>query len=1056
MIKLIKKILSTALSRTFITLLLCLALCPVIWFYSPLLGFNNHYYFIDPLPRVIAILAIALLWGISNLRFRIQPWRTHKITSSSHSKKNKNLHDSKIHTLCQTLKKRNFKKNNIIIVTGDDNSAKRFILNQVNIIKSSDHTSDNSINWVLTQQQTLIYIPHDHLINDNLKKSISPLIKINSVSPVNSIIIIESCENIFNNNKINNKNIKSINQLNQTIGYSVPVYFYFSNSNEITGYKQYAKLADQSKVSSTIELYSYERNNISFLTDFNHLIKTKLSYYYQITNNDNKFENILSFRFLLELSKLKDIINKFIKEIPHYTTVNPLYIQGLYLSPITESKPNQGDDTVIFSSNSLIHEIINHSHKVSDNFNESRFKRKKFKHAIIASAILFCTITIASLWMVALNKNINYVYDISNDINKNFINSSNITSIDKLANYIQSHSWFSFGLFNINSVPRQTVKLYNYYLSQSFLPYISTIAENQIKSAINHHNTLYLYQWLSSYLMLNDKQYLNKETIYNTYADYWDERAGYNNNTKQNRLFQLNSLLQLKFQPIDLNTDLVSQARAVLDNKTLAEQAYLNLNNFYHKKNQSLTTSPVDLDSTLSIRKNTTIPYLFTKNGYITEFKSSYTDFLQTVINNQWILGKSFQINDQATLEAQMNNSYWSQYLDVWNNYIANIEVSPFNQLAAATQNLGLLAKDSDSAIVKLLQVISDNTSFTSDKSTLSNNVISNAYSAANSLLIQTDKNAPAPIHNYIQAINNLYRYFVNIQQSAVPDQAAFEQARKLFSDGQTNPIKQLRILALQAPEPLATWLNQIVHSSLVTVFNSANKYIETQWDNSIKNQFNTAFKNSYPFTTASGNNASPDDFLNFINQDGEINTFFKKYLNSFIFSDKNYQAKSLYNVKFPINLNISKTLTSVTHLKNMFNLSKESKVSFIIEPRLLSKNIRNINLSYGDNSFAYAYGPIFPYHWNWPLNSLNQDLIIKVQLFSGIVRTYSFSGPWSLFKFLASSKITQRSPTTYTVDYSSDGLTLSLTLIANSSSNPFKETLSTALAPLVRYISIS
>ncbi|RNC78475.1 hypothetical protein DA717_04385 [Piscirickettsiaceae bacterium NZ-RLO2] len=90
MIKLIKKIFSTFLSRTFITLLLCLALCAVIWFYSPLLGFNNHYYFTDPLPRVIAILVIALLWGISNLRFRIQPWRTHKITSSVHLKKTKN------------------------------------------------------------------------------------------------------------------------------------------------------------------------------------------------------------------------------------------------------------------------------------------------------------------------------------------------------------------------------------------------------------------------------------------------------------------------------------------------------------------------------------------------------------------------------------------------------------------------------------------------------------------------------------------------------------------------------------------------------------------------------------------------------------------------------------------------------------------------------------------------------------------------------------------------------------------------------------------------------
>ncbi|WP_394332130.1 ImcF-related family protein [Piscirickettsia litoralis] len=450
------------------------------------------------------------------------------------------------------------------------------------------------------------------------------------------------------------------------------------------------------------------------------------------------------------------------------------------------------------------------------------------------------------------------------------------------------------------------------------------------------------------------------------------------------------------------------------------------------------------------------MPYLFTQSGYNSEFKDSYADFLKTVINNQWILGKNFQVSDQSTLEAQMNNLYWSQYLDVWNNYIANIKVTPFSNLSAATQNLGLLSKDNESSIVRLLQVVSDNTSFTSDSSTLSNNVISNAYSASNSLLIQPNKNTPAPIHTYIQAINNLYRYFVNIQQSAVPDQAAFQQAKQLFSDSQTNPIKQLRILALQAPEPLATWLNQIVRSSLITIFNSANKYIESQWDNSIKSRFNTAFKDSYPFTKTSNNNASPDDFLNFINKNGDMHAFFTKYLEAFIFANKNYQAKSLYGVKFPINANISKTLNNVKHLADMFNLSKDSKVSFIIEPRALSKNIRNISINYGDNSFTYAYGPIFPYHWSWPLASLNQDLIIKAQLFSGTLKTYSFSGPWSLFKFLSQTDVKQISPTTYTVEYKDNGIDISLTLTASSSLNPFKGTLTAALSPLVRYIDLS
>ncbi|ODN42531.1 hypothetical protein [Piscirickettsia litoralis] len=144
---------------------------------------------------------------------------------------------------------------------------------------------------------------------------------------------------------------------------------------------------------------------LNFLCDFNTLIKTKLSHYYQISNTSNKFDNILSFKFLLELSKLRNIISKFITEIPHYTSTTPLHIHGLYLNPILQGKRGQSDDTIIFSNNTIINKITEHSNKISDNFNQIRLKRKKVKHTAIAGIILLCTLAISSSWMVALNKN---------------------------------------------------------------------------------------------------------------------------------------------------------------------------------------------------------------------------------------------------------------------------------------------------------------------------------------------------------------------------------------------------------------------------------------------------------------------------------------------------------------------------------------------------------------------------------------------------------------------------------------------------------------------------
>ncbi|ODN42530.1 hypothetical protein [Piscirickettsia litoralis] len=264
MINFTKKIFSILISRTFVTLILCLILCALVWFYSPKISFNGHYYFAAPLPRAITILIIALLWGLANLRFRIQPWRSRKVISAARTTKNNKSYNPKIQALCQKLKSKHFNKNDIIIIIGESNPAKRFIFNQVNIIKSSEHSNNNGIDWIITDQQVLIYLPHDDLVDDNLKNITQPLIKLNPINPVNSIIIIESCENIINTNKINNRNIKSVNQLNRAIGYSTPTYFYFSNSNELTGYKQYTKLANQNKTSATVGLCSYERNNVKF------------------------------------------------------------------------------------------------------------------------------------------------------------------------------------------------------------------------------------------------------------------------------------------------------------------------------------------------------------------------------------------------------------------------------------------------------------------------------------------------------------------------------------------------------------------------------------------------------------------------------------------------------------------------------------------------------------------------------------------------------------------------------------------------------------------------
>lgn len=201
------------------------------------------------------------------------------------------------------------------------------------------------------------------------------------------------------------------------------------------------------------------------------------------------------------------------------------------------------------------------------------------------------------------------------------------------------------------------------------------------------------------------------------------------------------------------------------------------------------------------------IPEIYTRKSFKSTYETRLPEIAQQVLNGNVVLGQRFvQDMSEDALLPQLQKEYIKLYSDAWEQAIKHASLIQTQTLEDLSAQLDHLAS-SNSPILSLLTLSQNNTSITEVEN-------SSAFLKAfnNTLTPQSTPENSALFHSFM-FMKKLGDQLQKIQTSADKKSATCEQMQLEHIATSENPTdaQQLRYLATQLPEPIQTWLTQIV-----------------------------------------------------------------------------------------------------------------------------------------------------------------------------------------------------------------------------------------------------
>lgn len=253
------------------------------------------------------------------------------------------------------------------------------------------------------------------------------------------------------------------------------------------------------------------------------------------------------------------------------------------------------------------------------------------------------------------------------------------------------------------------------------------------------------------------------------------------------------------------------QALTNLPNTTLAFVILKNMGENNDERNINLDAHTSSLPIFMSKSVATEIPLMFTAPAFEKIIANEISVAARESLEGNWVLGsRPHYTASQAeinTLTTQVRNQYITNYIDIWESLLANLQLVTPTTLAETDATIVSLTSD-HSPLLDILQTIKDNTSFA---------LITRAspkLQALNVMLAAATENQPSKLYPIFINLKQLHAYLKAITNTPKEDHAALRLVAQNLQHATSNPITQLHLLADQTPDPMKNWLNIIANQS--------------------------------------------------------------------------------------------------------------------------------------------------------------------------------------------------------------------------------------------------
>jgi type VI secretion system protein ImpL len=635
------------------------------------------------------------------------------------------------------------------------------------------------------------------------------------------------------------------------------------------------------------------------------------------------------------------------------------------------------------------------------------------------------------------------------------------------------------GLYQGGSLSEAGQAAYRRELNRVLLPAIRHRLEQHMEIGIGDPD--FQYEALKTYLMLGDREHLDPELLELWMALDWSNTFA-DEPEKQGQLQQhLASLLELGFQPVQLDNELVESVRLSLNQVPLAQLLYGRMKRDYQviDKRPFRLSDAVGLAGRKVFERSSGEPLeaglsgLFTYNGYHDYFKKEVKNIARRSSEENWVLDpdKAEMTEPEIDkLQKDLQDLYFADYIRSWKNLLGDISIVSFSNLRHAAEVLDLLSGPT-SPMRSLLQAVERNTSL-AEPSGLLGQVSDKAGEAAASksrlarllqsttgsdetlpkierpaevvdetfeqldALVSAPQGGVAPIEQLINMVSQLYGQ-VDAMTAGLGSDALSMAAGSSGAD----IVRRIQTEASRQPVPVKNWLQQIASNTRVVTMGGARAQLNNEWKSSVLPACQRALANRYPVYRDAQQEMTLADFGRLFGPGGLIDSFFNNNLKPFVnTAGGSWRWKPVGNVSLGIPNSRLRAFQRAALIRDTFFSSggNQPSVSFGLKPVYLDANVSTFLLDLEGQKFRYRHGPTRTTQATWPNPDSTGQVRIVFEDSSGARVTISKEGPWAWFRMLDRSELKSLSADRIRATFESRGRKATWEIRASSVVNPF------------------
>ncbi len=421
---------------------------------------------------------------------------------------------------------------------------------------------------------------------------------------------------------------------------------------------------------------------------------------------------------------------------------------------------------------------------------------------------------------------------------------------------------------------------------------------------------------LKGYLMLNDPSKRDIQFLRHQTLAMMNELSSQPDVVNQAMRY-LDAYFRTQFAPVDISMDIVRATRRSLLANSNVDLVYAGILN----QADAIDLGTLDLQRAVGFEFNNVfnepladnrliIDKIYTSTGFSTFYRPRVDLMSQQVITDNWVLGLSNHViptkTEQDDFKTQVRKKYTDDYINYWRNALSELKVQHYNNVGDLTNAIDLISGPSSPMTTVLKQVYA-NTQFSpvGEKNALISQVnpkllevadsaseaveeavkpdyllmkrVEQAFHLLNQLQVSETPNSPTPWDETIAALSRVRTYMKDIADAPDPQMAALAAAQHRMNSTEADPLIKLKQIAQKSPEPVRSWLLDVVQQSWSVMIAESSKGIQTQWYSEIYTKFKELGLGKYPFDLTATEEISIEDFELLFASGGLLDTFIQK-----------------------------------------------------------------------------------------------------------------------------------------------------------------------------------